>query len=260
MANLTAAKLRRKARRSPQPSNGSSDAVADNASAGRPSRNGSITTVHLLQLPSVYSMPASPSFSTARLFIASLGNPPPLHTTRHSAGHIALRSLINYIRFPTPHRDSSYAGGAVSVSRDIPTYTFYESPTYMNLSGPALLKAWKNFSSIHGLASSGLVVLHDELELPLGQLKVKSGNSSAKGHNGIKSVQASLQGAGLLDRLGPNFVRVGVGIGRPVSRERDDVSQYVLGGMTSSEKEKIESAVDVLERLLTKEAERVGRG
>jgi peptidyl-tRNA hydrolase, PTH1 family len=253
MANLTAAKLRRKARRSPQPSNGSSDAVADNASAGRPSRNGSITTVHLLQLPLVYSMPASPSFSTARLFIASLGNPPPLHTTRHSAGHIALRSLINYIRFPTPH-------GAVSVSRDIPTYTFYESPTYMNLSGPALLKAWKNFSSIHGLASSGLVVLHDELELPLGQLKVKSGNSSAKGHNGIKSVQASLQGAGLLDRLGPNFVRVGVGIGRPVSRERDDVSQYVLGGMTSSEKEKIESAVDVLERLLTKEAERVGRG
>ena len=104
------------------------------------------------------------------------------------------------------------------------------------------------------------VVLHDELELPLGQLKVKSGNSSAKGHNGIKSVQASLQGAGLLDRLGPNFVRVGVGIGRPFSRERDDVSQYVLGQMTSSEKEKIESAVDVLEGLLTKEAERVGRG
>ena len=260
MANLTAAKLRRKARRSPQPANSSLDAVADNASGGRPSQNGWITIANPLPLPSAYSMPASPSFSTARLFIASLGNPPPLHTTRHSAGHIVLRALINYIHFPTPLRDSSYATSAVSASPATPTYTFYESPTYMNLSGPTLLKAWKNFSSIHGLASCGLVVLHDELELPLGQLKVKSGNSSAKGHNGIKSVQASLQGAGLLDRLGPNFVRVGVGIGRPVSRERDDVSQYVLGQMISSEKEKIESTVDVLEALLTKEAERVGRG
>jgi PTH1 family peptidyl-tRNA hydrolase len=260
MANLTAAKLRRKARRSPQAVNAPLDAVTDNASGGRLSRNGSITNFNPLPLPSVYSMPASLSFSTARLFIASLGNPPPLHTTRHSAGHIALRSLINYIHFPTPRRDSSYAGGAVSASPSIPTFTFYESPTYMNLSGPTLLKAWKNFSSIHGLANCGLVVLHDELELPLGQLRVKSGNSSAKGHNGIKSVQASLQGAGLLDRLGQNFVRVGVGIGRPVSRERDDVSQYVLGQMISSEKEKIESTVDVLEGLLTKEAERVGRG
>jgi PTH1 family peptidyl-tRNA hydrolase len=260
MANLTAAKLRRKARHSGQPANASSDAAADNASGGRPSHNGSMTAARTLPLPSAYSMPVSPSFSIARLFIASLGNPAPLHTTRHSAGHIALRALINYIHFPTPRRDSSYAGGAVSVSPGIPTYTFYESPTYMNSSGPTLLKAWKNFTSIHGFASSGLVVLHDELELPLGQLKLKSGNSSAKGHNGIKSVQSSLQGAGLLDRLGPNFVRVGVGIGRPVSRERDDVSQYVLGQMTSSEKGKIESAVDVLEGLLAKEAERVGRG
>jgi PTH1 family peptidyl-tRNA hydrolase len=130
----------------------------------------------------------------------------------------------------------------------------------MNTSGPTLLKAWNRFASIHGLTNSGLIVLHDELELALGQVKVKSGNSSAKGHNGIKSVQASLQRAGLLDRLGPNFVRIGVGIGRPVSRERDDVSQFVLGPMTTSEREKVEGAADVLDKLLAKEAERVGRG
>ena len=129
----------------------------------------------------------------------------------------------------------------------------------MNTSGPALLKAWKNFASIHGLSSSGLIILHDELELPLGQLKVKPGNSSAKGHNGIKSVQTSLQGAGLLDRLGQNFLRIGVGIGRPVSREREDVSQFVLGQMTTSEREKIERAADMLEGLLEKEAVRIGR-
>lgn len=110
------------------------------------------------------------------------------------------------------------------------------------------------------MANSGLVVLHDELELPLGQAKVKSGKASAKGHNGIKSVQASFQGAGILDRLGENFVRIGVGIGRPVSREREDVSQFVLGQMTTSEREKVEGTVEVLENLLATEAAKIGRG
>jgi peptidyl-tRNA hydrolase len=54
--------------------------------------------------------------------------------------------------------------------------------------------------------NSSLAILHDELEALLGQLKVKNGNSSATGYNGIKSVLASLQGAGLLDQLGHNFI------------------------------------------------------
>jgi PTH1 family peptidyl-tRNA hydrolase len=260
MANLTAAKLRRRARQSPQAAEPLADSVAVHATDDPLPHYDSITSVGSRRLTRVYSMPASlsSSGSYARLFIASLGNPPPLHTTRHSAGHIALRSLITYLHFPTPRRDPSYANGAVSASPGIPTYTFFQSPTYMNTSGPTLLKAWNSFVSIYGLANSGLIVLHDELELPLGQVKVKSGKSSAKGHNGIKSVQASLQGAGLVDRLGPNFVRIGVGIGRPASREREDVSQFVLGQMTRNEREKVEGAVDVLEKLLAKEAERVG--
>jgi peptidyl-tRNA hydrolase, PTH1 family len=260
MANLAAAKLRRKARKSPQPADIFPNSVTDNVPDKHLHQYGSIASPGSCPLHRVYSMPASLSGSSARLFIASLGNPPPLQTTRHSAGHIALRSLITYLHFPTPRRDPSYGSGAVSASPAIPAYTFYQSPTYMNTSGPTLLKAWKSFASTHGLTNSGLIILHDELELPLGQVKVKSGNSSAKGHNGIKSVQASLQGAGLLDRLGQNFVRIGVGIGRPVSREREDVSQFVLGQMTTSERETVEGAVEVLERSLAKEAERIGRG
>ena len=246
MADLTAAKLRRKGRKSPH---------SDAPDHQRTLRDDSITFPNATPSLGVYLMSASGS--SARLFIVSLGNPPPLHTTRHSAGHVALRSLITYLNFPTPRRTPSYTGGAVSAT---PTYTFYQSPTYMNTSGPALLKAWRSFSSEHGLANSGLVILHDELEAPLGQLKVKNGNSSAKGHNGIKSVQASLRGAGLLDQLGQNFVRIGVGIGRPVSREREDVSQFVLGQMTPRERETVEGTAAALESLLAKEAERIGRG
>jgi len=130
----------------------------------------------------------------------------------------------------------------------------------MNVSGPTLLKAWKYFSSIHRSEFTGLVLLHDELELPLGQVKIRRGNASAKGHNGIKSVQASLQGGGLLDKLGQDFIKIGVGIGRPVSRERDDVSKFVLGQMNENEKEKIIGVAENVEQLLMKEAERIGKG
>ena len=197
----------------------------------------------------------------ARLLIASLGNPSPLHNTRHSAGHILFRVLLTALRFPPLRRDSSYGGG-VSSSPDTSSYTFYQSPSLMNASGPSLLKAWKRFTqSQPPSASLGLVVLHDELELQPGQLKIKyGGQGSAKGHNGVKSVQASLRGAGVLDQMGDSFVKVGIGIGRPVSRERDEVSSYVLGHVTGAERVKMEGCVKDLEEILRKETERIGNG
>lgn len=132
----------------------------------------------------------------------------------------------------------------------------------MNVSGPPVLKAFKAFSSQFPKTDDydrGLVILHDELELDPGKTKVKKGDSSAKGHNGIKSVQASLQGAGLLGSIGPRFIKVGVGIGRPVSRDRDEVSGYVLGQLTRAERVKIEGAAEGLMGLLMKEAEMMGK-
>lgn len=134
----------------------------------------------------------------------------------------------------------------------------------MNVSGPPLLKAWKQFSQLSDGAgrTTGLVVLHDEMELDPGKLKVKRGNGSAKGHNGIKSVQQSLQGAGLLDVLGNRFVKVGIGIGRPAggTRESRDVSAYVLGQLTSREKEGLERCAQELEGVLYQEMGRIAHG
>jgi peptidyl-tRNA hydrolase, PTH1 family len=132
----------------------------------------------------------------------------------------------------------------------------------MNISGPAVLKAFKTFTSQYPRSDDyayGLVVLHDELELDPGKTKAKRGDSSPKGHNGIKSVQASLQGAGLLGSIGGRFIKVGVGIGRPVSRDRDEVSGYVLGQLTGGEKVKIEGAAEGLVGVLQKEAEKMGK-
>ena len=131
----------------------------------------------------------------------------------------------------------------------------------MNISGPPLLKAWKQFLLGSDGRNVGLVVLHDEMEVNPGQFKVRRGNGSARGHNGIKSVQATFQGAGLLNGLGDRFVKIGVGIGRPGggSRESRDVTAFVLGQLTRGEKEGLEQGVGECERLLWQEVAKIGQ-
>lgn len=84
-----------------------------------------------------------------------------------------------------------------------------------------------------------LVVVHDELQLGLGQVKVKSGKNSPAGHNGLKSIRDLLGGA--------DYTRIGVGIGRPESREPDVVAAYVLRKMSSVEKTAVENSVGRVE-------------
>lgn len=161
---------------------------------------------------------------SARLFIASVGNPAPYYNTLHSAGHHLVDTLQ---RIGCPH-------------------TLYKSSSLMNVSGANVIRAYRSFLSTlpadeRNLAR--LVVLHDELELPLGQLKLRE-SGSLKGHNGLKSIKATLGGK--------EFARLGIGIGRPESREKGAVSDYVLRKMTGVERGKIESRGEVAMMLLEK--------
>ena len=108
----------------------------------------------------------------------------------------------------------------------------------MNVSGPAVAIAWKAFlrELPQDLRSKAkLVVVHDQLELPFGKIKIKHGGSH-KGHNGLKSCIQSLGGM--------MFSRIEVGIGRPESRENKDVAAYVMKKMGNAELQKIENAID----------------
>ena len=115
----------------------------------------------------------------------------------------------------------------------------------MNVSGVALSKAWRFFLS--GLADeetqqrARLVILHDELELELGRVKTRKPGSSLKGHNGLKSAVANNAGGS-----GGQFWRIGIGIGRPASRESEDISQHVLRKMTERERETIDGAASAV--------------
>ncbi|CRG88573.1 hypothetical protein PISL3812_05604 [Talaromyces islandicus] len=111
-----------------------------------------------------------------------------------------------------------------------------------------------------------LVILHDELEAAPGKIKVRMGGpeqASLRGHRGLISIIESFRGARLLTpkREGPagvSILRIGIGIGRPVSRERDAVADYVLGKLSPRDLEAVQRVVPEVVDLLVKEMYREG--
>jgi PTH1 family peptidyl-tRNA hydrolase len=112
--------------------------------------------------------------------------------------------------------------------------------TYMNDVGRAASPA----RGALGVELDHVVVLHDEIDLPFGEVRVRLGGGLA-GHNGLKSLKRELGGA--------DFQRVRIGVGRPDSTDPEIVSGYVLGrfGEPAAEvRSLIEQAADEAERLV----------
>jgi PTH1 family peptidyl-tRNA hydrolase len=103
--------------------------------------------------------------------------------------------------------------------------------TYMNDSGLAVAPLVRRFG-IDDLAD--LVVVHDELDLPVGRIQVKAGGGLA-GHNGLKSIKAHLHSDG--------FTRIRVGIGKPAGRRQG--IDHVLGPPAKSERAEFDAAVEL---------------
>ncbi|KPI41520.1 Peptidyl-tRNA hydrolase [Cyphellophora attinorum] len=194
---------------------------------------------------------------SVRLLIASIGNVKPYHSTRHSAGHFLLDALRVRLGIG-PLVKSNFGLMRSGVDAGHPQYTLWQSVSAMNVSGEKLLKAWKAFAAEHDQADTvtGLVVLHDELELVPGKLKLRRGPTSPAGHNGIRSIQDKFHGNGIMKQLvDKRYFKIGIGIGRPVSRDKDQVSGYVLGQLTGKEKQEIASKGDELVQMLDREVE-----
>lgn len=157
----------------------------------------------------------------------------------------------------------------------------------MNQSGPKLVKKFQKWLEVRdkklglvgcrkgmtpetwpGLPAT-LVILHDELEERLGSVRVKRGGpeeASLQGHRGLLSVFESLRGRGVYpfdetkcrikEGVPPrdlSVLRVGFGIGRPESREKDDVADYVLTDMSPRELEAVERAAKFVFHTLNRE-------
>lgn len=112
--------------------------------------------------------------------------------------------------------------------------------TFMNDSGTAVAPLVRRY----GIADLGrLVVVHDELDLPVGRVKVKVGGGTA-GHRGLRSVKDHLHSQ--------DFVRVRIGIGRPPGRQ--EATEYVLRTPPAAERAElavaVEEAADAVEAIL----------
>ncbi|HXP77176.1 MAG TPA: aminoacyl-tRNA hydrolase [Stellaceae bacterium] len=165
--------------------------------------------------------------------LVGLGNPETRHArNRHNIGFMAVERLVRRHEFG-PFRakfSGAYAEGTVAGERVIAL----KPMTFMNLSGDSV-GACARFLKIE---PEEIAVIHDELDLAPGKLRVKRGGGSA-GHNGLRSID---------DAIGPDYWRVRLGIGHPGVKEL--VLPYVLQNFDAEEMAWVTPLVDAVAEAL----------
>lgn len=162
------------------------------------------------------------------LLIVGLGNPGSQYaSTRHNAGFMLIDKLCESMG--ASMTQSKFQGIFGTARLCGKTVYLLKPQTFMNLSGKSVV-ACMNF---YHLPIQNVMVLHDELDLPVGDLRIKAAGGSG-GHNGLKSI---------MELTGKNeFDRIRIGIGRPV---HGDVINYVLGNFPDTDVEALDKSLTV---------------
>ena len=161
-----------------------------------------------------------------RCVFVGLGNPTAEYALhRHNAGMMVVDALHRQLQAPAwqaKHRSL--------ISRSPDGLLLVKPQTYMNRSGLAVY----DVLTFYKKTIEDIIVFHDDLDLPLGKIKIKIGGGHG-GHNGLRD----------LDRLlGPDYLRVRLGIGRPVHKTQ--VHDYVLSPFTPDEKPAVDAMIQTL--------------
>lgn len=177
--------------------------------------------------------------------VVGLGNPGPQYSgNRHNVGAMTLDVLGGRVGGAFKRHRSRAAVlegrlGTLPGGLPGPRTVLAKPSSYMNESGGQVAGLVQFF----GVAPDRLIVVHDELDIPFGDLRLKLGGGEG-GHNGLRSVTRSL---GTKD-----YLRVRVGVGRPPGRM--DAADYVLRDFGSSERKELgvvlEEAADAVELLI----------
>jgi PTH1 family peptidyl-tRNA hydrolase len=181
------------------------------------------------------------SSGSADFLLVGLGNPGARYAgTRHNIGFEVADALSS--RWELPRARKKF-GGLIAEGRTGPggpRVAILLPQTYMNESGSAAGPARGSL----GVGLDRVIALHDEIDLPFGEIRTKLGGGVA-GHNGLKSLD---RGLGSRD-----FQRVRIGVGRPDSTDPEVVSSWVLGRFGESRDEVaglIDAAAEETERLI----------
>lgn len=163
------------------------------------------------------------------LLVVGLGNPGAEYAaTRHNAGFFVIDELA--VRGGQPAFRQKFHGELAEARLPSGPLTLLKPLTYMNESGRSVRAALEFYKR----DPSELLVIHDELDLPFGQLRLKTGGGDA-GHRGLRSITAHLGG--------PGYHRLRFGIGRPPAGFRGTPADFVLQGFASAEKAELAALV-----------------
>ena len=173
--------------------------------------------------------------TTGISLIAGLGNPGAEYAdTRHNAGFRFLEQVLaaSGRNLQTENRFSGRVARASITDRDV---WLLAPNTFMNHSGDAV----SQLARYYRIPLEEILVVHDELDLPVGAVRLKKGGG-AGGHNGISDV---------IEKLGsPDFLRLRIGIGRP--SHSDQVVSFVLKKAPKAEQELIDAGIrDALQHI-----------
>jgi peptidyl-tRNA hydrolase, PTH1 family len=150
--------------------------------------------------------------------IVGLGNPGKKYqNTRHNIGFVCADSIagIYQLKSDTNQYKSEVYKGRIDDFKVI----VIKPMTFMNDSG----KAISGFVNFFKIPVGNVIVIHDELDLPLGSVRIGVGNGTA-GHNGLKSINSMIEN---------KYIKIRVGIGRPANSSM--VSDYVLNDFSAEE-------------------------
>ncbi|MBI4041525.1 MAG: aminoacyl-tRNA hydrolase [Deltaproteobacteria bacterium] len=173
--------------------------------------------------------------------IFGLGNPETVyHTTRHNIGFMVADAFAKKqgLQLNSTQFESLRSKKAHFANND---FILIQPQTFMNLSGRAV----QAYCHYYKVPSTCVIVLHDEIDLPFGTLRVKHKGQDA-GHKGIRSIIEHLKTDA--------FTRLRLGIGRPSQENKVDVATYVLSPFSSEELKGLptffKTAIDRLEKVL----------
>jgi PTH1 family peptidyl-tRNA hydrolase len=167
--------------------------------------------------------------------IVGLGNPGRGYANnRHNAGFVCLNHFAKRqgIRFDKKQSKARMGSGEIAGSEVVVA----KPQTYMNRSGRSVSLLVKKFN----VSLDNLIVIHDDLDLPLSKIRIRQGGGSG-GHKGVGSIITELGSQ--------NFIRIRVGVGRPVKNEgstefsEDEIINYVLSDFTPDEKQPIAQVI-----------------
>ena len=174
------------------------------------------------------------------ILLVGLGNPGSEYAlTRHNVGFMAVDEIVR--RYSFDGWTKKFKGEVCSGIIDGEKVLVLKPHTYMNLSGEAVLAA----ASFYKISPDKIYVFHDDMDLPIGRIKVKQGGGSG-GHNGLKSIDS---------HFGQNYHRIRIGVDKPAMREQ--VVSWVLSKFAPNDKQTLDDLIikisDTISTLLTKD-------